>query len=69
MTTPERHTRFFLDPNKAREFETELRDRGCKDVVVVLKKNAEDLCRMASALARVEGANVIWTERKSYNET
>lgn len=57
-----RKSKFFLDPEHARAFADELRANGIKDVVVVLKKNAEDCCRMATALARVEGANVHWSE-------
>lgn len=57
-----RKTKFFLTLPEAQAFEAEMRAAGCKDIVVVLKKNAEDCARFGHALARVEGANVNWTE-------
>jgi len=45
----------------ARAKAEELRKEGVKDVVVTLRKNAEDAARGCWANARVEGAFVIWT--------
>jgi hypothetical protein len=57
----DRQRKLFDDFEDAQSFAAQLREQGHKEVVVVLKKNAEDLCRMASALARTEGAWVNWT--------
>ncbi|MBY5849808.1 hypothetical protein HFN51_04450 [Rhizobium leguminosarum] len=59
-----RESKFFDEYEDAQDYATQLRERGHKDVVVVLKKNREDLCRMASALARTEGAWVNWTWKR-----
>lgn len=61
MDDGERCSCFFPDPADAYRFEAALRADGHRDVVLVLKKNAEDAARMGSALARVEGAHVHWT--------
>lgn len=39
----------------------ELRKEGKRDVVVTLRKNAEDAAKGCWANARVEGAFVVWT--------
>lgn len=59
-----RKTRFFLDPEEAHSFAENLRNTTLTggDVVVVLAKNKEDCARGVTALARIEGAHVNWTE-------
>jgi hypothetical protein len=61
--SPIRYSRFFVndDAHKALEFADALEAYGHKDVLLTLKKNAEDAARGTWANARVEGVNVHWT--------
>ena len=63
MRTPVRERRFFRNIEAAQVFaQAKGQEKGCHDVTLVPRKNAEDLTRMPSAKARIEGAFVIWSK-------
>jgi hypothetical protein len=61
-STPKRFTWDFLTLAAAEQFAADKRADGCKDVVVIIIRNAEDLCRDEFFKSRVNGAKVVWTE-------
>ena len=61
-STPKRFKWFFETVEGAERFAAAKRDDGCTDVLVIPKYNVEDLCRDVTSKARVEGADVAWTE-------
>lgn len=61
-STPKRFKWFFETVEAAEQFATEKRNDGAIDVLVIVKHNVEDLCRDVTSKARVEGADVAWTE-------
>ncbi len=65
MKTPKRLRWTFRTKVAAQIFADDKRDDGCTDIVIVEKRNQEDLRRDTFSSARVEGFDVVWTEYTS----